>query len=58
MIRDNKKVELMPLHRLSLIVPLYNEVDNVIPLLADLPGALLNYQSPWELIVVDDGSRD
>ncbi len=58
MIRDNKKVELMPLHRLSLIVPLYNEVDNVIPLLADIHGALLNYQSPWELIVVDDGSRD
>lgn len=47
-----------PPHRLSLVVPLYNELDNVVPLLAGIHGALADYPHPWELIVVDDGSSD
>lgn len=45
-------------HRLSVVVPLYNELDNVVPLLARIHEALANYPHPWELIVVDDGSTD
>jgi len=48
----------LPPHHLSLVVPLYNELDNVVPLLAGIHEALANYAHPWELIVVDDGSSD
>jgi len=47
-----------PPHRLSLVVPLYNELDNVVPLLAGIQGALADYPHPWGVIVVDDGSSD
>ncbi len=47
-----------PPHRLSLVVPLYNERENVAPLLAGIHEALADYPHPWELIVVDDGSSD
>jgi glycosyltransferase involved in cell wall biosynthesis len=45
-------------HRLSIVVPMYNEIDNVVPLLDGVHDALSGYGHPWELIVVDDGSRD
>ncbi len=48
----------LPPHRLSLVAPLYNERDNVAPLLAGIHEALATYPHPWELIVVDDGSSD
>lgn len=48
----------VPGHRLSVVVPMYNEVINA-PLLVDaVQAALAGYPFPWELIVVDDGSRD
>lgn len=45
-------------HRLSLVVPMFNEQDNVAPLLAWVHTALADYPQPWELVVVDDGSMD
>lgn len=45
-------------HRLSVVVPMYNEVENAAPLLDAVQSALREYPSPWELVVVDDGSRD
>jgi glycosyltransferase involved in cell wall biosynthesis len=45
-------------HRLSIIVPMYNEADNVAPFVASTDAALAGYPSPWELILVDDGSTD
>jgi glycosyltransferase involved in cell wall biosynthesis len=48
----------MPAHRLSVVVPVYNELANVQPLLDDVQAALADYGQPWELIVVDDGSTD
>jgi glycosyltransferase involved in cell wall biosynthesis len=42
---------------LSVVVPLYNEVDNVNPLVEAVKGVLEGSQS-WELILVDDGSSD
>ncbi|MFM2118553.1 MAG: hypothetical protein RL722_21 [Pseudomonadota bacterium] len=48
----------MPAHRLSVVVPMYNEIDNAANMVAAVQAALANYPQPWELIVVDDGSRD
>lgn len=37
---------------------MYNEADNVAPMLAGIHQGLANYQAAWELICVDDGSQD
>ncbi|HIV70266.1 MAG TPA: glycosyltransferase family 2 protein [Candidatus Aquabacterium excrementipullorum] len=47
-----------PSHRLSIVVPMYNEVDNVEPFVTAVHNALDSYPHPWELIIVNDGSRD
>ena len=43
---------------LSIIVPLYNEEDNVRPLYEAIRAAVLPLGRPSELFLVDDGSRD
>ncbi|NGY04692.1 glycosyltransferase family 2 protein [Solimonas terrae] len=43
---------------LSLVVPLYNEQDNILPLATRVHDSLSGYRGPWELLLVDDGSRD
>lgn len=43
---------------LSIVIPLYNEAENVEPLYAELSAALDAVGRPYEVIVVDDGSRD
>jgi len=48
----------LPPHRLSVVVPMYDEVENVEPLLDAIADALADHPSPWELVAVDDGSRD
>ncbi len=48
----------LPAHRLSVVVPMYNERANAEPMLDDIQAALAHYPWPWELVVVDDGSRD
>ncbi|WP_242518777.1 MULTISPECIES: glycosyltransferase family 2 protein [Thiorhodovibrio] len=46
-------------HRsLSVVIPLYQEAENVAPLLERVHEGLASYPNPWELILVDDGSRD
>lgn len=45
-------------HRVSLVVPLYNEVESAAPLLVRVHEALAGYHYPWELILVSDGSTD
>jgi glycosyltransferase involved in cell wall biosynthesis len=45
-----------PLIHLSVVVALYNEEDNIIPLLKSISEALLSFN--YELILVDDGSSD
>jgi glycosyltransferase involved in cell wall biosynthesis len=42
----------------SIVVPLYNEQENVRPLYARLTDVLNRLRQPYELIFVDDGSRD
>lgn len=43
--------------RFSLVVPIYNEQENVANLLAEIADVLLPH-GPFEAILVDDGSRD
>jgi len=43
---------------LSVVIPLYNEADNVEPLYGELSAALDQIGRPYEVIVVDDGSTD
>lgn len=45
-------------YRLSIVVPMYNEVDNVEPFVTAVHEALKGYTKAWELIIVNDGSRD
>lgn len=45
-------------HSLSVVVPMYNEIDNAVPLIDAVQNALQDYPHPWELLVVDDGSSD
>jgi glycosyltransferase involved in cell wall biosynthesis len=50
--------DLFSSHQLSIVVPMYNEVDNVEPFVTAVHEALASYPYPWELIIVNDGSRD
>ncbi len=43
---------------LSVIVPLYNEEESILPLHQSLKRGLTFYQLPYEIIYVDDGSTD
>ena len=43
---------------LSVVIPVFNEEDSVQPLITRVRDALANFPSPWELILVDDGSTD
>lgn len=43
---------------LSVVVLAFNEVDNLRPAVAELLGELRRLGAAWELVIVDDGSRD
>ena len=43
---------------LSIVVPLHDEEDNVLPLATQVQAAMATSPWPWQLILVDDGSRD
>ena len=43
---------------LSVVAPLYNESQNVRPLVEWILQALESYTGRFEIILVDDGSRD
>ncbi len=43
---------------LSLVVPVYNEKDTIQPLFAAVQRTLDPLSLKWEIIFVDDGSRD
>ncbi|MGE0199706.1 MAG: glycosyltransferase family 2 protein [Candidatus Melainabacteria bacterium] len=42
----------------SFIVPVYNEVDNVLPLVKELTEVGERLNRSFEIVIVDDGSRD
>ncbi len=43
---------------LSVVVPVYNEIDNVVPLVERVRATLDPTGLSWELLAVDDGSSD
>ena len=45
-------------HRISIVVPFYNETECIAPLLAEVHSAMAAAPWPWEFIGVDDGSSD
>ncbi len=47
-----------PQPRLSVVIPLYNEAENIQPLYEELSSVLEEIGQPYEVIAVDDGSRD
>ena len=47
-----------PKPALSVVIPMYNEIDNVEPMVARVHRGLADYEGYWELICVDDGSYD
>lgn len=48
----------MKSHKLSIVIPMYNEQDNVNPMMERIHEALNDYPMPWELIIANDGSSD
>lgn len=44
--------------RVSLVIPVYNEAENVTPLLDAIENSLAKIRYPYEIIFVDDGSTD
>jgi glycosyltransferase involved in cell wall biosynthesis len=46
------------LETLSILIPVYNEVDNIFPLFESLMKALRKTEKPYEIIFIDDGSTD
>ncbi|MEZ6196064.1 MAG: glycosyltransferase family 2 protein [Planctomycetota bacterium] len=42
----------------SVVIPFFNEEDNVPPLIAEILPRLEALDASWELVLVDDGSRD
>jgi len=51
---NQKKNEL----KLSIVMPVFNEEQNVFPLFQEITEALKNYPHLYEIIFVDDGSTD
>ncbi|BBP46617.1 glycosyl transferase [Thiosulfatimonas sediminis] len=45
-------------YQLSIVIPMYNEQENVEPMVSAVFSALAEYEKSWELIVVNDGSID
>jgi glycosyltransferase involved in cell wall biosynthesis len=43
---------------LSIVIPVYNEEENVEPLIGEVESALAPLRKIYEIIAVDDGSRD
>ena len=47
-----------PTPKLSVIVPFYNEEDSIGPLHRAIVGAVDQLHIPYEMVFVDDGSKD
>src|SRR5580765_7478572 len=43
---------------LSIVIPVYNEEENVEPLIGEIEGVLAPVKKTYEIIAVDDGSKD
>lgn len=48
----------MDRNSLTVVIPVYNEAENVMPLVERLGAALADWPAPVEILFVDDGSTD
>ena len=46
------------MRKFSIIIPIFNESENITFLVKEIFSCLKNYNSDFELILVDDGSTD
>ena len=44
--------------KLSIIIPLFNEEDNVLPMIEEIVDALHSIDGLYEILLIDDGSQD
>ena len=44
--------------KVSIVVPVFNEEDNVEPLVEQIQGVMISLNVAWELWLIDDGSTD
>jgi len=51
-------MKIKTLETLSILIPVYNEVDNILPLFKGLTKVLKTIGRPYEVIFIDDGSTD
>lgn len=57
--KDDRKAATVDVERdLSLVIPVYNEVDNLRPLWGEITEALVGRDLDYEIIFIDDGSTD
>jgi len=43
---------------IAVVVPVFNEVDNIAPLVQRVGSTMNDFGRPWQLMLVDDGSTD
>jgi glycosyltransferase involved in cell wall biosynthesis len=55
---ESSREQMRSRHQLSIVVPMYNEEENVAPFVLAVHKALENSAWPWELILVNDCSTD
>lgn len=55
---ENGAVEVKVKPQISVIVPIYNEVESLEALVSAIAQTLLSTDRPYEMICVDDGSKD
>jgi dolichol-phosphate mannosyltransferase len=51
-------IQNMPQRDISIVIPVYNEQDSIKPLVSELREVLKGVNKSYEIIFVDDGSRD
>jgi glycosyltransferase involved in cell wall biosynthesis len=56
--RKNTALGCPSVPEVSLIVPVYNEEENIAPLAEEIRAAMSRIEAAWELCFVDDGSTD
>jgi glycosyltransferase involved in cell wall biosynthesis len=55
---QDDRVNASAVPELSVVIPVHDEEDNVVPLVEDLTSVLASLGRSYEIIVVDDGSED
>src|SRR5262249_40778451 len=57
-ISDSRTEASRPVFDLSIVVPLFNEAYNLLPLYEALNAVLIRMNKTWEILFINDGSTD